>query len=226
MRESNILDPIKESLDPKIYDRPDKANPTVKPRVEKWVKKTIYNLLKSHGWKDPQKFFHLVLTGSLTTYQWSSKSDFDVSLFPDYMHIGDVVRADLISLMVEHLDGMKVPGTTHVLQCYVVPHDVTPDDLYKAGLRSAWDMDTSTWVVPPERNRAQDVYSSFPALIAIAKLSEDKMRLLMRYDPPSAKEYFKDIHKRRMMEMKEGKGDFSESNIIYKWLENRDAVPV
>jgi len=224
-KKSNILDPIQQSLDPDVFDRPSKDNTKLKPRINKWVTKHIYNLLKYHGWRDPQKFFHLVLTGSLTSYQWSERSDFDVSLFPDYMRLPEVVRADLISLMITHLDGMKVPGTSHVLQCYVVPHDVTPDDLYKAGMRSAWDLDTSAWIVPPERDRVHDLYDDFPALITIAKLAEDKMRLLLKYDPASAKEYYEDIHKRRQRDMKAGSGDFTESNVIWKWLENNDAVP-
>lgn len=224
-KEANILDPVQESLDSDVFDNAHREIPTLKPRIEKWVTNHIHRLIQHAGWKNSRKLFRLALTGSLTSYQWSPKSDFDVSVFPDYMHIPESERAALISLLMTHLDGLKVPGTTHPLQVYVVPHNVTHDDLYKAGLRSAWDLDTSHWIVPPEKDRAQDVYSAFPALIAVAKLSEDKMRLLMKYEPEAAEDYWKDIHKKRRADMAAGGGDFSESNIIYKWLENRDAHP-
>jgi hypothetical protein len=222
---SNILDNIRTGLDPDVFDKPESPAPRLKPRVRKWVSKTIYNLLKSRGWADPEAKFRLVLTGSLTTYQWSEKSDFDVSLFVEWGKLPEVVRADIISVMVDHIDGLKVPGTTHVLQCYVVPEGITQDTLYQAGLRSAYDLDIDHWIVPPERDRTIDIYQEMPALITYAKMQEDKMRLLLKYDPPGAKEFWKQVHKRRQRDQADGKGDFVESNIIYKWIANAGLHP-
>lgn len=225
MPQSNILDEIRTGLDPDVFNTPNGAVPQLKPRIRKWVSSTVYNLLKSRGWVDPEQKFRLVLTGSLTTYQWSEKSDFDVSLFVEWGKLPDVVRADIISVMVDHLDGVKVPSTTHVLQCYVVPPGITPDTLYQAGLRSAYDLDTGHWIVPPERHRVVDIYQDMPGLITYAKLQEEKMKLLLKYDPPGATEFWHQVHKRRQRDQGAGKGDFTESNIIYKWIANAGLHP-
>jgi hypothetical protein len=222
---SNILDDIQETLDPAVFLRSDTAMPQLRQMLRKWVRRNVYNLLTYHGWNEPEKKFRLVMTGSLTTYQWSENSDFDVSLFVEYGKLPDLVRADLISLLIEHFDGVKVPGTTHVMQCYVVPPGVGQEDLYRAGLRSAYDLDTDEWIVPPEMGRAMDVKQRMPSLIAYCKIQEDKMRLLLKYDPPGAKEFWHQIHKRRMRDQKAGKGDFSESNVIMKWLLNGGLGP-
>lgn len=223
--QSNILDPIQKSLDEDVFNRADSIAPSVKPHIIKWVQSHIYQLMKDNGWPDPKNYLSLILTGSLTTYQWSEESDFDISLFVDVKRFPDFIRAELISLMVENLDGTIVPGTTHPMQCYVVPEHITKEDLYQPGLRSGYDLDKKRWVVLPERKRVIDVHKKYPALIAYAKMVEDKMRLLLKYDEHGAKVMWDNIHDKRRKDQAAGKGDMSESNIIYKWLANAGLFP-
>lgn len=222
---SNILDPIQTTLDPDVFDAPQSPEPKVKRRIVKWVREFVSASLMEAGWPDPSKYLNIILTGSLTTYQWADHSDFDCSLWIDVERFPEWVRADLIALMIEKCDGVVVPGTTHPIQCFVVdPIRNTREDLYQPGLRSAYDLDSSVWIVPPE-HREVDINTLYRGAVAYAKTVTEKMKLLLKYDSYAVKTYWDFLHKQRMREMRAGKGDFSESNIVYKMLSNEGLFP-
>jgi 2'-5' RNA ligase len=218
--QANILDDIKGELDPDVFERSDDQRPIVKPKIQSWVRAQVYRTMREAGWPDPTQYLSLVLTGSLTTYQWSEISDFDVSLFVDTVKFPEWVRSDLIALMTTKMDGTIVPGTTHPIQCFVVPGRITRDQLYQPGLRSGYDLDKEQWIVPPERNRVKDVKKLFPAVIAYCRMVEDKMRSLLKYNKYAATDYWHMLHERRRSDQAAGLGDFAESNIVYKWIAN------
>jgi hypothetical protein len=98
-------------------------------------------------------------------------------------------------------------------------------DKYAEGVRSGWSIDKARWIVAPEKDRAHDVLREMPSVIAFAKEQTDKMRLLLQYNPVYAKVFWKEIHHRRQRDQEVGKGDFSESNIVYKYMENAGLLP-
>lgn len=51
-----------------------------------------------------------------------------------------------------------------------------------------------------------------------AKQMAEKMRLALRTDGDAAKRLFQRVHNKRTQDQRAGRGDFSEGNIIYKWL--------
>jgi tRNA nucleotidyltransferase (CCA-adding enzyme) len=220
---SNVLDPIQASLDPDIFDDAGGKKPKVKPEVAHWIVNRVDQILRENSF-DP-KDFKIALTGSLTTYQWSDESDCDISLFPDYGVIGAESRAKLIAELVDNLDADKVPGSTHIMQTYIVPAGIEPEHLYVAGLRSGYDLRKGKWIVAPERDRVHDVSAEVPAVLAYAREQADKMKLLLKYDKPGAKEYWKQIHQRRRRDEAAGKGDYSESNIIFKFIGKEGLYP-
>ena len=228
-RTANILDPVSDALDPDAFDHADRWDPDVKDSVRKFAIRKIHGALRKAGWPDPDKldYVDLILTGSLTTYQWGETSDFDVSVWVKTENLPEWVRADLIGIMIEACDGVVVPGTTHPLQCFVVDTErYTTDDLYRPGLRSAYDLKDKRWLVYPERHRAQDVHKSYPGTIAYARTVEDKVRMMLRYGNDDAlRLYWHFIHKQRMRDMAKGKGDYADSNIVYKWLVNAGLLP-
>jgi hypothetical protein len=123
--------------------------------------------------------------------------------------------------MVEKAEGIIVPGTTHPLQAFVVDsREIKEGEIYKLGLRSAYDLDRSRWIVHPERDRAIDVSKIYPEKLAWAKMVEDKVRILLRYDKAALKVYWDFIHRQRMLSQRRGEGDFSDWNIAYKQLSN------
>lgn len=222
LRVANILDPIQESLDAKIWDNPEADEPKIKPSLNSWIRQAIFGTLKNAGYKEPEDWIKLILTGSLTTYQWSEESDLDVSIWVDLNLLPDFKRSEMIKVIIENLDGDLVPGTNHPIQCFVVDvNEVTsPDQIYKEGVRSAYDLDGDTWIIKPERNRSQHVPTKFPDFFRKAKQASAKMQLLLKFQPEAAKTYWHFLHKRRREDMKMGFGDYSESNIVYKMLAN------
>lgn len=220
----NILDPIHDELDPTVWDAPGEDNPRLKKVHLMWIKNTVTTTLKAHGFRNADQWLSLVLTGSLTTYQYSPESDCDISLFVDYS-LTNFQRSALISCMVGNVDGTLLPGTTHPMQCYVVPESISKDDLYQRGLRSGYDLDTNSWIIPPEKDRVHDVQNEENGYYVTALLAADKMDRLLKYEPDKAVMYWHQIHARRQRDQRAGKGDFAESNIIYKMLNNRGLFP-
>ena len=118
-----------------------------------------------------------------------------------------------------------LPGTPFPLQDFVVAEGIKPTDLYKPGLRSGYDIDVGRWIVPPERDRVHDVKSEEGGFYAWALQMADKMERLLRYEPDAAVRFWHSIHKKRQVDMKKGKGDYAESNVIYKMLAQRGLFP-
>lgn len=222
---SNILDPVHEALDPTVFDDPELPEPTFKQQHQHWIEDRVRHYLTEAGYTHIDNWLSLVLTGSLTTYQYSPDSDVDVSLFVDTEVFPDWSRAEIIGIMVQHMDGHKLPGTTHPMQCFVVPPEVKKTDLYQPGLRSGWDFRSRSWVVPPDRTRVHDVKKEMNSAYVMGLEAADKMEHLLRYEPDKAVQYWHQIHKRRQRDQKAGKGDYSDSNIVYKFLANRGLFP-
>lgn len=221
---SNILDPIHDTLDGRVWDNEGSPAPRMKPSMKKWLQKEIYTLAE-HFHPDPAKWLRLIVTGSLTTYQYSDESDMDISLFVNPHFLPEWSRGQLIGLMVKHMDGTLVPGTPFPIQCFVVAKNISPADLYQHGLRSGYDLDQDHWLVPPDRSRTSDVAREHNIDYVYALESADKMERLLRYDPARAVDFWHQIHKRRMRDQTAGKGDFSQANIVYKMLAHRGLFP-
>lgn len=223
--QSNILDEIHNELPPEVWDDPAAAKPHLKPQHRKWIRARVHQVLVDGGYTHMDDWLSLVLTGSLTTYQYGSESDCDVSLFVDAEVFPEWSRAEMIGLMTSKMDGTILPGTSFPMQCFVVPPEVKKEDLYKPGLRSGYDLETDEWVEPPDRTRVHDVKREMNNFYAYALEQADKMERLLRYEPDKAVMLWHQIHKKRRRDQLAGKGDYSESNIVYKFLANRGLFP-
>ena len=223
--QSNILDPIHDTLDPRVWDKAGATQPVFKAKHAHWVKKQIFSVLDQAGYSEPEQWLTLCVTGSLTTYQYSDDSDFDVSLFVDSEKFPEWSRAELIGLMVTQLDEHFLPGTPFPIQAFVIPEGVKPHDIYRPGLRSAYDLDNNKWIVPPEKTRVHDLETEENGFYSWALQMADKMERLLRYEPKKAVAFWHAIHRRRKRDMQVGKGDTSASNIVYKFLAQRGLLP-
>lgn len=218
---ANILDPISDTLDPRLWDDPGSKAPKLKPVHREWIINRIFEVLEEGGYDGMDDWLSLVFTGSHTTYQHSDESDIDVSLFVDASVFPEWSRAEMIGLVVSEIDGHPLPGTPFPMQCFVVPPDVTREDLYQPGMRSGYDLLEDIWVVPPDRSRAHDVEKEMKHAYTQAIENADKMDRLLRYEPDKAVTFYKQCHRRRGRDMRDGKGDYTPSNITYKMLANR-----
>ncbi len=220
-RLGNILDPVRPNLDPAVFDHAGDPEPHLKPALREWIVDTVHNILEEGGYEGPERWLTLFLTGSLTTYQYSDSSDCDVSLFVNHHVFPEWSRAEMIALMVDKLDGVSLPGTPHPMQVFVVASGIEPADLYRKGLRSGYDLDADKWFLPPEKDRAHDVASEDPEGYVNGLMAADKMDRLLRYEPDKAITYYEQLHRKRKADQADGKGDYAQSNLIYKMLDNR-----
>jgi hypothetical protein len=222
-REANILDEIHPELTPFLFDDPASEEPILKPRIREWIMHFVYsNADKFHP--DSEQWAHLFLTGSLTTKQYSSSSDCDISLFVDINLLPEWDRAKLIAIMVQHCDGKKVPGSPFPLQCYVVSPQIPPELLFQSGLRAAYDINNDKWFIPPDPSLAHDVEREYTDLYINALQIADKMEVLLKYQQARALKYFRLIHTKRRKEQSEGKGDYGKWNIVYKMLAQKGII--
>ena len=218
---ANVFDPIQSQLDQAVFNGTD-----LRYSVQKFVVKTYFRALDRYLGVQGTEWADLYFTGSLTTYQYSETSDADHSVFPNYeliwKHLNidpDTCRKALIEMSIEDLDAIFIPGTLHPIQYFVMPYGTHPHDVFKPGLRSAWDYFDRSWIVPPERERVHNVQSEFPDIYQRAAAMADKMTQMLdagNYD--AAKDFWHDIHAKRMLDQRAGLGDFSEGNIVLKWL--------
>lgn len=217
---ANILDPIHDTLDPRMWNNPASPEPTLKPEHSKFIHEKIFSTLQDHGYDGMERWLSLVLTGSLTTYQYSDTSDCDISLFVDSVAFPEWSRAEMIGIMVQYCDGTLVPGTPFPLQDFVVSRKLKKENLYKPGLRSGYDLATDTWIVPPDKSRVHDVEHEMNLAYTQALEAADKMDRLLTFEPLQAIRYWHTIHKKRQRDMQHGLGDYSNSNVVYKMLAN------
>jgi hypothetical protein len=222
-RKSNIFDPIEDKLDQRVFDgeEPEK-------RVKNFVKRLyLKEFAREFPDLDPNELIKLYITGSLTTYQYSDTSDMDISVFPDYSAFEKAgidpkeARKRLISMSIDHVDGTFLPGGVHPLQFFVVPEGINPEDLYKPGLRSAYNLQENEWIVPPERSRTHDIKREMPEMYQRASAMADKMTQALDNDPETARAMWLQVHQKRQLDQRAGLGDFSEGNIVYKFLLNQ-----
>ncbi len=192
-RLGNILDPPQTTLTPFLFQDGGLPQPILRPQIKRWLEETIREELDKYH-PDSEKWASLVLTGSLTTFQYSDASDVDVSVFvtPNFMPEFD--RARLIGMVVHNLDGTKVAGCPYPLQVYIVSPKITKEMLYQPGLRSGYDIDTDTWIIPPEPNRVHDVQKEYNAFYVKAMEVLDKLHSLIKHNPIRAKEYYTYLH--------------------------------
>lgn len=223
-RKSNILDPIQDTLPPQVWDDAGSPTPSLKPVHRTWIMSEVQRHAKTFH-PHPEQWLQLVLTGSLTTYQYSDTSDCDISLFVDPHFLPEWDRARLIALMIEHVDGTVLPGTPYQMQCFVVAKNIGMMDLYQPGLRAGYDVIHQRWIQPPDKSRTHDVEREQNSDYVYALESADKMERLLRYEPDKAVQFWHQIHKRRRRDQMAGKGDFSQANIVYKFLANRNLFP-
>lgn len=220
VKTANIMDDIHDELDQRVF-----AGTDPRPNKIKFIRQHFFGGIREVV-DNPEDYLDLYLTGSLTTYQYSDNSDCDVSVFPNYDKLPEVmslpdanqVRRQLIRIVINKLDGVILPGTQHPIQHFVVLPEAKPSEMYRPGLRSAWSFQTETWFVPPEKDRVHNVKYELPAMYLRAHAMAEKMRVAIETDPKAAIRLFQRIHHKRSEDQQMGRGDFSEGNIVYKYL--------
>lgn len=217
IKSANILDPIHEELDQRVFRG-------IEPRLELFEGHLthIRETFRQNGFDHTA--FEFYLTGSISTYQYSDTSDVDITVVCIVEDFKDEDRAELVSIVTRSLDGKKFPGTNYPFQHFVQPPGVDVFDLFKTGLRSAYDLQKGEWIVEPSRERAINIQTEYPDWFAEAIQVSEKMNTLIdggNYEDAFA--YYKTIHARRKADQLKY-GDISSGNVIYKFLINNQTI--
>ncbi len=218
---SNVFDPIQPHLDQAVFNGLD-----LRHTVEKFTSRLYFKALDKHLGVTGMEWADLYMTGSLTTYQYSKTSDADHSVFPDYERIykhlnidPDTCRKALIAMSIEQLDGTFLPGTMHPVQFFVMPYGTLPTDVFKPGLRAAWSIFDHDWLVKPDKSHVHNIQEEYPDVYVKASAIAEKMSTMLdEGNIDAAKELWYNVHKKRQLDQRAGLGDFSEGNIVLKWL--------
>jgi hypothetical protein len=210
---SNILDPIHDTLDQDVFN-----GTTPKEGFFEYHLNHVREVFRQNNF-NPYAF-RFYLTGSLCTYQYSRTSDVDISIVCDADEFEEEDRAELIAIVLESLDGSFFPRTRHQYQHFVQPFGVDIEDLFILGLRSAWDFEDNEWVLPPNRDYAHNVMEQKPDWVLAGVQVSDKINTLIdHHHYEEAKRMYKEVHARRKEDQIQY-GDYSEGNVIYKFLDN------
>ena len=79
---------VRDTLNPKVWENPDDPKKaTLKPKVKEALTKIANDFEETLG--EGVKVDDVVLTGSLSNYNWSEYSDFDLHLIIDYKNLGN-----------------------------------------------------------------------------------------------------------------------------------------
>jgi len=212
-RQSNILDPIRNELDQDAFN-----GMTPKKEFFEYHIDHIKEVFRQEGFN--KHAFDFYLTGSLCTYQYSEKSDVDISIVCNLDLFSEEDRADLISIVINTVDGTFFPRTLHRYQHFVQPSGIDIFDLFFLGTRAAWDFQEDKWVIEPKKNRTHDISKEKPDWVSTGIQISDKINAMIDAGKDAdAKMMYQSVHERRRQDEKQY-GDYSEGNIIYKLLDN------
>ena len=68
MHLANILDPIQDTLDPRVWHDPESDYPTLREPIRKWILYQVHQALNKASLGALFPHLEIILTGSLTTY--------------------------------------------------------------------------------------------------------------------------------------------------------------
>ena len=151
----SILDPIQDQLTPDLWDKNQKmlrsAKTHIVKRLETWLKGVTNKL--------PEKLYVL---GSMTGYQYTSKSDIDLNFVLD---VSPEERNKILKQMMAELNEKPLPGTEHPVN-YYFDTEFRPRWKSEGGL---YELYKDKWLSQPKDVDKSTVVSSFRATTEISR---------------------------------------------------------
>lgn len=148
----SALDPIREKLNPVLWDKNEKLKSSVKAyimkKAETWLKGYV---------NQPIKYAYLL--GSMAGFQYNDTSDIDINIV---VNIPD----EKLKKMTKFLpNGHLLSGTNHPVN-YFISNKIKPE-WKKAG--PVYDILKDKWITKPGKEKAESVVSNYKAIIEIAR---------------------------------------------------------
>lgn len=209
---------VRDTLNPKVWENPDDPKKaTLKPKVKEALIKIANDFEEILG--EEVKVDDVVLTGSLSNYNWSEYSDFDLHLIIDYKKFGKqmVLYKDLFNLK------KQLYNQKHDFKIYGYPVELYPQDAEEAHFASGvYSIKNSEWISKPSKEKPQ-----LESLVLTKKIDSwvDKIEGLItnikkegvspnEKNIEKLKEKLKDYRKSGL----EKEGEYSYENLVFKYL--------
>jgi hypothetical protein len=209
---------VRDTLNPKVWENPDDPKKaTLKPKVKEALTKIANDFKETLG--EGVKVDDVVLTGSLSNYNWSEYSDFDLHLIIDYKKFGKqmVLYKDLFNLK------KQLYNQKHDFKIYGYPVELYPQDAEEAHFASGvYSIKNNEWISKPSKEKPQ-----LESLVLTKKIDSwvDKIEGLItnikkegvspnEKNIEKLKEKLKDYRKSGL----EKEGEYSYENLVFKYL--------
>ena len=209
---------VKETLNPKVWENPDNGGEaTLKPKVKEALMKIADDFHQTLG--DDVKIKDIVLTGSLSNYNWSEFSDFDLHLIIDYKQFGKQAQ------LYRDLFGLKkqIYNQKHDIKIYGYQVELYPQDAEEAHFASGvYSISKDKWISKPSKEKPQ-----LESLVLTKKIDSwvEKIENLIKNikkeglsaneeNVEKLKEKLKDYRKSGL----EKEGEYSYENLVFKYL--------
>jgi hypothetical protein len=209
---------VKDTLNPKVWETP---NDIKKAKIKSEIKKGLLDIAKEFiEFLDEEVFIEdIILTGSLSNYNWSEYSDFDLHIVIDLNQFDDEGEIYLKLFSAKKL----IFNEKHNLTIKGYDVEVYPQDSKEEHTAEGqYSLMNSEWLVIPKKEKP-------PVNKAKLKLKIDHWvevvkKTLMEADKASlqvAKEKITKISEKLRKFRKRGlesDGEFSIENLVYKYL--------
>lgn len=209
---------VRDTLNPKVWENPDDGDKaTLKPKVREALLKIAEDFEETLG--EDVKVDDIVLTGSLSNYNWSEFSDFDLHLIIDFKQYGKQAQ------LYKDLFGLKkqLYNDKHDITIYQFPVELYPQDAEEAHFASGvYSIKDNKWVSKPSKEKPQ-----LESLVLTKKIDSwvDKIESLItnikkgglkanEENIQKLKEKLKDYRKSGL----EKEGEYSYENLVFKYL--------
>lgn len=209
---------VRETLNPKVWENSGEAgNATILPKVNQALMKIAQDFEDTLG--EETKVEDIILTGSLSNYNWSEYSDFDLHLIIDFEQFGKQAQ------LYKDLFGLKkqLYNQKHDIKIYGYPVELYPQDAQEAHFASGvYSVKNNKWITKPSKEKPQ-----LESRVLTKKIDSwvDKIQNIISNIKKTGlkaneknierlKEKLKDYRKSGL----EKEGEYSYENLVFKYL--------
>lgn len=208
----------RDTLNPKVWNNYDDASEaTMKPKVREALLKIAEKFAETL--QDDLEIKDITLTGSLSNYNWSEFSDFDLHLIIDFKQFGKQAQ------LYRDLFGLKkqIFNDKHDIKIYGYEVELYPQDSEEAHTASGvYSVMNDEWISKPSKEKPQLERSVLTTKIDSWKEKIENLITNIKKEGLKANEEKLERLKKRLKDYRksglEKEGEYSYENLVFKYL--------
>ena len=209
---------VKDTLNPKVWETP---NDIKKGKIKSEIKKGLLDIAKEFiEFLDEEVFIEdIILTGSLSNYNWSEYSDFDLHIVIDLKQFDDDGEIYLKLFSAKKL----IFNEKHNLTIKGYDVEVYPQDSKEEHTAEGqYSLMNSEWLVIPKKEKSPVNKAKLKLKIdhwveVVKKTLIDTDKSSLKVAKSNIKKLTDKLRKFRKGGLEKG-GEFSNENLVYKYL--------